>query len=80
MFVILTINSFKLCFFKYFKQSTITTTIMDQFRNRKEFAAKLGIDARTLRRKLAVANIALPKGILSPQDQQMIRKALGFDE
>ena len=53
---------------------------MDQFKNRKEFAAKLGIDARTLRRKLAVANITLPKGILSPQDQQMIKKALGFDE
>jgi Bacterial regulatory protein, Fis family len=53
---------------------------MDQFRNRKEFAAKLGIDARTLRRKLAIAKITLPKGILSPQDQQIIKKALGFNE
>jgi hypothetical protein len=53
---------------------------MNQFRNRKEFASKLGIDARTLRRKLADAKILLPKGLLSPQDQQMIKEALGFNE
>jgi hypothetical protein len=53
---------------------------MNQFRNRKEFAANLGIDDRTLRRKLATANIKLPKGLLSPETQRMIRTALGFDE
>ena len=53
---------------------------MNQFRNRKEFAATLGIDARTLKRKLAKAKLTLPKGILSPQTQQMIKEALGFDE
>ncbi len=53
---------------------------MEKFRNRKEFATHLGTTDRTLRRKLIEAKITLPKGLLSPQDQQMIKKALGFNE
>lgn len=53
---------------------------MDKFRNRKEFAEMLGIDVRTLRRKLKEAQITLPKGILSPQDQEMIKDFFGFNE
>ncbi len=53
---------------------------MDKFRTRKEFAYNIGITDRSLRRKLTEANIILPKGLLSPQVQQMIKKALGFDE
>jgi hypothetical protein len=53
---------------------------METFRNQKEFAVDLGINDRTLRRKLAAANIKLPKGLLSPETQQMIRRALGFSE
>jgi transcriptional antiterminator len=53
---------------------------METFRNQKEFATSLGITDRTLRRKLTAANITLPKGLLSPETQQMIRKALGFNE
>jgi transcriptional antiterminator len=53
---------------------------MDKFRNQKEFSADLGITDRTLRRKLATANIILPKGLLSPETQQMIKSALGFNE
>ena len=51
---------------------------MDKFRNRKEFAEMLGISTRTLERKLNDAQIELPKGLLSPKDQLMIREALGF--
>ena len=53
---------------------------MEKFRNQKEFATDLGITDRTLRRKLANVNVALPKGLLSPETQQMIKKALGFSE
>jgi len=53
---------------------------MDKFRNRKEFAEMLGIDVRTLRRKLAEVQITLSKGILSPQDQEIIKKVFGFKE
>ena len=51
---------------------------MDKFRNRKEFAEMLGISTHTLERKLNDAQIELPKGLLSPKDQLMIREALGF--
>ena len=51
---------------------------MDKFRNRKEFAEKLGISTRTLERKLNEAQIELPKGLLSPKDQLMIKEVLGF--
>ena len=51
---------------------------MDKFRNRKEFAEKLGIFTRTLERKLNEAQIELPKGLLSPKDQLMIKEVLGF--
>jgi hypothetical protein len=53
---------------------------MDKFRNRKEFAAILGIDERTLRDKLKDAQIELPKGLISPKDQQMIKDFFGFKE
>ena len=53
---------------------------METYRNQKQFAALLGTTDRTLRRKLAIAGITLPKGLLSPETQRMIRKALGFDE
>lgn len=53
---------------------------MEKFRNQKEFATDLGTTDRTLRRKLASVNITLPKGLLSPETQQMIKKALGFSE
>ena len=53
-------------------------TSMDKFRNRKEFAEKLGTSTRTLERKLIALQIELPKGLLSPKDQLMIREALGF--
>jgi hypothetical protein len=51
---------------------------MDKFRNRKEFAEMLGIATRTLERKLKDTQIELPKGLLSPKDQLMIKEALGF--
>lgn len=51
---------------------------MDKFRNRKEFAEKLGISTRTLERKLKDAQIELPKGLLSPKDQSTIKEVLGF--
>ena len=53
---------------------------MEQYRNHKEFAAHLGTTDRTLRRKLKQANITVPKGLLSPQTQQMIKEVLGFNE
>ena len=53
---------------------------METYKNQKEFATDLGIIDRTLRRKLAIVGIKLPKGLLSPETQQMIKKALGFSE
>ena len=53
---------------------------METFKNQKQFAAALGINDRTLRRKLGKLEIELPKGLLSPETQQMIKKALGFNE
>ena len=53
---------------------------MDKLRNRKEFAAMIGISARTLVRKLNDVQIELPKGLLSPKDQLMIREAVGFTD
>lgn len=53
---------------------------MENFKNQKEFASDLGITDRTLRRKLAKVDFVLPKGLLSPQVQQMIKKILGFTE
>jgi transcriptional antiterminator len=51
---------------------------MSKFINRKQFADSLGLSKRTLERKLKNANIVLPKGLLSPKDQIIIKQALGF--
>lgn len=51
---------------------------MDKYRTRNEFAESLGISIRTFERKLIALQIELPKGLLSPKDQLMIREALGF--
>jgi transcriptional antiterminator len=51
---------------------------MDKFRTRNEFADSLGISTRTLERRLIALQIELPKGLISPKDQLMIREALGF--
>jgi transcriptional antiterminator len=51
---------------------------MDKFRTRNEFAESLGLSTRSLERKLIALQIELPKGLLSPKDQLMIREILGF--
>jgi hypothetical protein len=51
---------------------------MDKFRTRNEFAENLGLSTRSLERKLIALQIELPKGLLSPKDQLMIREVLGF--
>ena len=51
---------------------------MDKFVTRLEFAGSLGLSIRSFERKLIAHEIELPKGLISPQDQLMIRKALGF--
>ena len=51
---------------------------MDKFVTRLEFAASLGLSIRSFERRLIALGIELPKGLISPQDQLMIRKAFGF--
>lgn len=46
-------------------------------RTRKQIANDLQMSPRTLNRKLKVANIHLPKGLVSPQNQVRIYIALG---
>ena len=53
---------------------------METFKSQKEVATDFAITPHTLRRKLAKVGIKLPKGLLSPETQQMIKKALGFNE
>lgn len=51
---------------------------MNKFRTRNEFAESLGISIRTFERRLIALKIELPKGLVSPKDQLMIREELGF--
>jgi transcriptional antiterminator len=53
---------------------------MEKFKYRKELANDLGITTRTLERKLKEAKLSLPKGLLSQQNQLIIKTALGFNE
>lgn len=48
-------------------------------RTRKQIANDLQISPRTLNRKLKAANIHLPKGLVSPEDQVRIYSALGCE-
>ena len=51
---------------------------MDKFRTRLEFAESLGLSIRSFERRLIALQIELPKGLISPKDQLMVREALGF--
>ena len=48
------------------------------FKPRKALAAELGIATRTFERKIKDAQILIPKGLLSPHTQKIIRGFLGF--
>lgn len=45
---------------------------------RKAFASELGIAIRTFERKIKDAHLTIPKGLLSPQTQKIIRDSLGY--
>lgn len=51
---------------------------MEKFKTREEFAKELNLSYATLKRKLKSLNIAIPRGLLSPEWQQKIRQVLGF--
>ena len=52
--------------------------LMNKFITRLEFAESLGLSIRSFERKLIALHIEIPKGLISPKDQLMIREALGF--
>ena len=55
--------------------------IMEQeFKTRKAFIFELRFATRTFERKVKNAHILIPKGLLSPQTQKLIRDSLGFLE
>ena len=49
-----------------------------EFKTRKAFIYELRFATRTFERKVKNAQISIPKGLLSPQTQKLIRDSLGF--
>ncbi|WP_186756036.1 hypothetical protein [Echinicola salinicaeni] len=48
-----------------------------KFKTRSEMASEYGVDRKTFRSMLLKADIHLPKGLVSPADQQKINEKLG---
>ncbi len=56
------------------------STITIKAKTRQEIAALLGITTDTLRRRLKENGIALPHGLVSPQQQKLIFDALWYPD
>jgi AraC-like DNA-binding protein len=51
-----------------------------QPKTRQELANDLGISARTLSRRLKLFSIKIPKGLISPENQEEILNKLGYNK
>jgi hypothetical protein len=49
------------------------------YKTKQQIAAEKGIHIHTLQRKLARLGISIPRGLISPEMQQQIDQALGWE-